>query len=92
MKPQVVTITQRGVERILSGHLWIYRADVAEANDVEPGAVVRVQDRKKRFWGQALYSSESQITLRFLTREPRPFDRKFLTERKPDKPAPGSEA
>jgi 23S rRNA (cytosine1962-C5)-methyltransferase len=76
-----VTITQRGVERILSGHPWIYRADLTDASGVEPGAVVRVLDRKKRFWGQALYSSQSQISLRLLTRESRPVDRAFLTER-----------
>jgi 23S rRNA (cytosine1962-C5)-methyltransferase len=76
-----VTITARGIERILSGHLWVYRADVADAAGVEPGAVVRVLDRKKHFWGQALYSSKSQIALRLLTREARPFDRAFLAER-----------
>jgi 23S rRNA (cytosine1962-C5)-methyltransferase len=38
-------------------------------------------DRRKRFWGQALYSNKSQIALRLLTREKRPFDRVFLAER-----------
>lgn len=38
-------------------------------------------DRKKRYWGQALYSSKSQIALRMLTREERVFDRAFLAER-----------
>ncbi len=47
----------------------------------EPGAVVRLVDRRKRFFGQALYSSKSQIALRLLTRESRPFDRAFLAER-----------
>ncbi len=76
-----VMVTSRGVERLRAGHVWIYRTDVAEASDVEPGAVVRVLDRKKHFWGQALYSSKSQIALRMLTREARPFDRAFLAER-----------
>lgn len=81
MNAPAVTIRPRGIERIASGHLWIYRADVADATGVEPGAVVRVLDRKKRFWGQALYSSQSQIAVRLLTRESRPFDRVFLAER-----------
>jgi 23S rRNA (cytosine1962-C5)-methyltransferase len=81
MNPPAVTIRPRGIERIVSGHLWIYRTDVADATGVEPGAVVRVVDRKQRFWGQALYSSQSQIALRLLTRETRPFDRAFLAER-----------
>jgi 23S rRNA (cytosine1962-C5)-methyltransferase len=76
-----VTITARGIERIVSGHPWIYRADIADASGAEPGAVVQVVDRKRRFWGQALFSSQSQITLRLLTRERRPFDRDFLAER-----------
>jgi 23S rRNA (cytosine1962-C5)-methyltransferase len=79
-QPQV-TITTRGIERITSGHLWIYRADVADASGVEPGAIVRLLDRKRHFWGQALYSSNSQIALRLLTREKRPFDEAFLAER-----------
>jgi len=81
VNPPAVTIRPRGIERIVAGHLWIYRADVADATGVEPGAVVRVVDRKQRFWGQALYSSQSQIALRLLTLEARPFDRAFLAER-----------
>ncbi|MGD1155688.1 MAG: class I SAM-dependent rRNA methyltransferase [Terriglobia bacterium] len=81
MSLPAVTITARGIERIASGHPWIYRADVADASGAEPGAVVRLLDRKKRFWGQALYSSQSQIALRLLTREDRPFDDTFLAER-----------
>jgi 23S rRNA (cytosine1962-C5)-methyltransferase len=75
-----VTITSRGIERLASGHPWIYRSDVVAPTGVEPG-VVRLIDRKNHFWGQALYSNQSQITLRFLTREERPFDAAFLTER-----------
>jgi 23S rRNA (cytosine1962-C5)-methyltransferase len=81
MLSPTVTITARGIERIASAHLWIYRADIADASGVEPGAVVRLLDRKRRFWGQALYSSKSQIALRLLTREDRPFDDAFLAER-----------
>lgn len=47
---------------------------------VEPG-IVRLIDQKKRFWGQALYSQQSQIALRFLTRGDQPCDAAFLTER-----------
>jgi len=75
-----VTITSRGIERLASGHLWIYRSDVLNSASVEPG-VVRLIDKKSHFWGQALYSTQSQIALRFLTREERPFDAAFLAER-----------
>lgn len=76
-----VKITSRAIDRIVSGHPWIYRSDVKETEGVEPGAVVRLRDRKNHFWGQALYSSRSQIALRLLTREEREFDRAFLTGR-----------
>ena len=80
MVAPTVTITKRGVERLASGHPWIYRSDVIPPAGVEAG-VVRIIDQRKRFYGQALYSSQSQITLRFLTREERPFDAAFLAER-----------
>ena len=81
MADTLITISQRGGERILSGHLWVYRTDVLDAAGAEPGSVVRVQDRRKRYLGQALYSSKSQIALRLLTRDRRPIDRAFLAER-----------
>ena len=81
MSLPAVTISQRGADRVLSGHLWIYRADVLDEGGADAGAIVRLQDRRRHFWGQALYSSKSQIALRLLTREERPFDRAFLAER-----------
>jgi len=81
MASPAVAISERGVDRVLSGHVWIYRADVLDANDAGPGDVVTVRDRRGRFWGQALYSSQSQIALRLLTRDERPFDEAYLAER-----------
>ena len=75
-----VTVSRRGAERLASGHPWIYRSDVIAAADAKPG-VVRIVDQRKRFLGQALYSSQSQIALRYLTPEDRPFDAAFLAER-----------
>src|SRR5208337_4395602 len=54
--------------------------DVVSAAGVEPG-VVRLIDKKNRFLGQALYSSQSQIAVRFLTRFARPIDAEFLADR-----------
>ncbi len=51
------------------------------AENIAPGSIVTVQDRRKRFLGQALYSNKSQIALRFLTRDKRPIDRAFLAGR-----------
>jgi len=81
MPDRTVTISQRGVDRVLSGHVWIYRADLLDAQRAGPGDVVLVQDRRHQFWGQALYSSQSQIALRMLSRDQRPFDEVVLAER-----------
>ena len=63
-----VVISPRGVERLRSGHLWVYRSDVRSAH-AEPGAVVRLTDERGRFHGRAFYSDKSQIAIRLLTRE-----------------------
>jgi len=81
MPSPAVTISQRGVERVLSGHVWIYRADLVDAGEAGAGDVVRIQDRRRHSCGQALYSSRSQIALRLLTRDERPVDTAFLAER-----------
>jgi 23S rRNA (cytosine1962-C5)-methyltransferase len=81
MSNAMVTISDRGAGRILGGHLWVYRTDVLESASAEPGSIVRVQDRRRRYLGQALYSGKSQIALRLVARERRPFDRTFLAER-----------
>jgi 23S rRNA (cytosine1962-C5)-methyltransferase len=75
-----VVISPRGVDRLRSGHPWVYRSDVRSAN-AEPGAVVRVTDERGRFHGRAFYSDKSQIAIRLLTREDVPIDRAFFTER-----------
>ncbi len=81
MNSSAVTISARGVDRILSGHPWIYRADLIDDGGAEPGAIVRVNDRRKRSFGKALYSSKSQIALRLLTRENREVNKDFFAER-----------
>jgi 23S rRNA (cytosine1962-C5)-methyltransferase len=75
-----VVISPRGVERLRSGHLWIYRSDVRSAH-AEAGAVVRLADERGNFCGRAFYSDKSQISIRLLTRENVPIDRAFLTAR-----------
>jgi 23S rRNA (cytosine1962-C5)-methyltransferase len=63
-----VTITSRGEERIRAGHPWVYRRDVADAH-AEAGDTVRVVGPRDRPLGYALYSSQSEIAIRMLTRD-----------------------
>ena len=62
-----VKLSTRGVARLEARHPWVYRSDVAEANDVPPGAIVRVLDPRGKFLGTALYSSSSQIAIRMIS-------------------------
>jgi 23S rRNA (cytosine1962-C5)-methyltransferase len=61
-------VSRRGVERLRSGHPWIYRSDVVSV-DAEPGDLVLVSTERGRPMGWALFSSASQITLRMLASE-----------------------
>ena len=80
MTEGLVVISPRGVERLRSGHLWVYRSDIRSAR-AEPGAVVRLVDERGNFVGRAFYSDKSQISIRLLTREDVPVDRAFLAAR-----------
>jgi 23S rRNA (cytosine1962-C5)-methyltransferase len=69
--PHVVVVSSRGAARLKSGHLWVYRSDVAKA-DAPAGSLVEVRDERGRRLGSALYSSSSQIAIRLLSSEPVP--------------------
>src|SRR5216684_1149295 len=62
-----VKLSARGVARLQGRHPWVYRSDVAEANGVPPGSLVRVLDLRGKFLGTALYSSSSQIAIRMVS-------------------------
>src|SRR5215469_15532471 len=63
-------ISLRAVNRLKSGHVWVYRSDVLSSASPAPGAVVAVTDERGRLFGSALYSSSSQIALRMISSGP----------------------
>ncbi len=63
-----VVVTKKGEARVQRGHPWIFRADVVRADQASPGALVRVLGPRQRPLGFALFSSQSEITLRMITR------------------------
>jgi 23S rRNA (cytosine1962-C5)-methyltransferase len=65
-----VTVSPRGVSRLKSGHVWVYRSDIVSAGSISPGALVTVTDQRGKSLGAALYSSSSQIAIRLLSHEP----------------------
>jgi 23S rRNA (cytosine1962-C5)-methyltransferase len=72
-----VVVTPKGENRIRGGHPWVYRSDVADVQDVSPGCVVEVHGPRQRLLGRALFSDQSQITIRMLTRDDTPVDEAF---------------
>jgi len=76
-----VVLSPHGVERLTSGHVWVYKTDVAAAPDARGGEVVRLVDERGWFLGKAFYGKESQISVRLLTREDEPIDEAFFAQR-----------
>ena len=75
-----VTITRRGEERARAGHPWIYRSDVSEV-EAAPGDLVKVLGSRGRPVGHALFSDESEITLRMIAFGSQPPSPDFVKER-----------
>ena len=73
-------VSRRGAERVRAGHPWIYQSDVLEV-DAEPGDLVAVSFENKRRLGTFLWSSTSQISLRFVSLEPVADEAGFFRER-----------
>jgi 23S rRNA (cytosine1962-C5)-methyltransferase len=76
-----VRINGRAVDRVHSGHPWVFVSDVVDTGSAAAGDVVRVLDTKSRMLGTAHYSDSSQIALRFLSRHAEPIDEAFLIRR-----------
>ena len=74
------TVSRRGEDRARSGHPWIYRSDV-EAVDAAAGDLVQVFGSRGRPIGHALFSDESEITLRMIAYGAAAAPPAFLTER-----------
>ena len=66
MTSPYAVVSKKGEQRLSAGHPWIYRSDIMDA-DAEPGDTVSVLSQRKQVLGQALFSDQSQITLRMLT-------------------------
>jgi 23S rRNA (cytosine1962-C5)-methyltransferase len=75
-----VTISRRGEDRARAGHPWIYRSDVIGA-DAGPGDLVQVHTERGRPIGYALFSDESEITLRMIAFGPAAPPEDFIERR-----------
>lgn len=65
----IATLASRGADRLLHGHPWIFRSDIATAPRVDAG-LVDVRGPGGRKLGTALFSPTSEITIRRLEANP----------------------
>jgi 23S rRNA (cytosine1962-C5)-methyltransferase len=65
----VARVNAKGARRWLAGHPWIFRTDVIEHPLMDAGAVL-VHDHRGKPLGWALWSPQSEISLRLLDRDP----------------------
>jgi 23S rRNA (cytosine1962-C5)-methyltransferase len=65
----VARVNAKGARRWLAGHPWIFRTDVIERPLMDAGAVL-VHDPRGKPLGWALWSPQSEISLRLLDRDP----------------------
>lgn len=62
-------VSPRAAKRWQKGHPWIYRSDVIHRPDAPAGAV-QVHDHRGKPIGTALWSPASELSLRFVDRDP----------------------
>jgi 23S rRNA (cytosine1962-C5)-methyltransferase len=79
----IAVLKNRGASRVRSGHPWVYRSDVAEAEG-KAGDVVRVTDRSGNFLGMAFFNPSSEISLRVAAREDEPIDEQWFRRKLQD--------
>src|SRR5882672_8456576 len=79
-QPPAVVISARVEERVRSGHPWIYRSDIADVH-AGGGDIVEVIGPRRRRIGSALFSDQSQISLRMLTVGEKVADDKLIRTR-----------
>ena len=62
-------------------HPWIFKGDVADASDVEPGSAITVVDAAGRFVGRGFYNPRPALCCRILTWTGDPLDAAFFRRR-----------
>lgn len=67
-------VNRRAVDRLRSGHLWVYASDIVSVvlpdnGSSNPPALLPVADARGILIGTALYSPSSQIALRMISRD-----------------------
>ena len=75
-------VSRRAADRLRAGHPWVYASDVVEVTGEErdaPAGLIPIADQRGILLGTALYSPESQIALRLVSRELLTADSEWLS-------------
>src|SRR5947208_14251928 len=80
MKSAVLRL-KRGRDAHARAHPWIFKGDVADVSDVEPGAVVTIVDVAGRFVGRGLYNPRPALCCRVVTWRDEPVGDALLRRR-----------
>ncbi len=76
----IIVVNKKGVKRVRSGHLWIFRSDIIKIK-ANGGEIVSVFDEANDFIGKAFFSDKSEISLRIITTENIEIDFEFWKQR-----------
>jgi 23S rRNA (cytosine1962-C5)-methyltransferase len=79
-RAQAVLRLKRGRERART-HPWIFKGEVADVSDVEPGATVTVIDSAGKFVGRGHFNPRPALCCRILTWTDEPLDSAFYERR-----------
>ena len=74
------TLTGKGRRWLLKGHPWVYRDDFAEVEGTM-GELINVNDPSGGSMGWGLYSTQSRIAVRMVTRSKEQPNRAFWLDR-----------
>jgi 23S rRNA (cytosine1962-C5)-methyltransferase len=81
MTPRQPTLRLKRGHEAARTHPWIFKGDVADVSDVEPGSAVAVVDAGGRFVGRGFYNSRPALCCRVLTWVDEPLDAGFFRRR-----------
>src|SRR6266581_2059300 len=80
-RDKAVLRLKRGHDARVRSHPWIFKGDVADVGQVDPGAAVTVVDSAGRFVGRGLYNPRPALCCRLLTWVDEPVDSTFWGRR-----------
>lgn len=78
---QTAVLKHREHHRIASGHLWVFRNELAIIPQAGVGEVIRVESADAKFLGIGFYHPTSSIAIRMISTEEEPIDVAFFEKK-----------